>query len=85
MGLVGLAPRSTSHCPAPPQNSDAELRIERCRGTGGDLVCCSHNSQIATLTARQTRYVMLPKVPDQDAKSVVNLMIKHAQDMPQEL
>lgn len=63
MGLVGLAPRSTSHCLAPPPNSDAELRIERCGGTGGDLVFCSHNSQVATLMERQTRYVMLPKVP----------------------
>lgn len=51
----------------------------------GDLVFGSHNSQIATLVERQTRYVMLVKVQGKDTETVVNALIKHAQKMPQEL
>jgi len=51
----------------------------------GDLVFGSHNSQIATLVERQTRYVMLVKVPGKDTGTVVNALIKHAQKLPQEL
>ena len=51
----------------------------------GDLVFGSHNSQIATLVERQTRYVMLVKVPGKDTETVVNALIKHAQKLPQEL
>ena len=51
----------------------------------GDLVFGSHNSQIATLVERQTRYVMLVKVPGKDTEAVVNALIKHAQKLPQEL
>ena len=45
----------------------------------------SHNSQIATLVERQTRYVMLVKVGAKDTKTVVNALIKNARKLPQEL
>jgi IS30 family transposase len=51
----------------------------------GDLVFGSHNSQIATLVERQTRYVMLVKVTGKDTNTVVNALIKHAHKLPQEL
>ena len=51
----------------------------------GDLVFGSHNSQIATLVERQTRYVMLVKLDGKDSQTVVNALIKHAQKLPQEL
>lgn len=51
----------------------------------GDLVFGSHNSQIATLVERQTRYVMLVKVTGKDTKTVINALIKHAGKLPQEL
>jgi IS30 family transposase len=51
----------------------------------GDLLCGSHNSQIATLVERQTRYVMLAKIDGQDTETVINALIKHAHKLPQEL
>ena len=51
----------------------------------GDLVFGSHNSQIATLVERQTRYVMLVKVPAKDTKTVVDALVKNARKLPQEL
>ncbi|MES3041773.1 MAG: IS30 family transposase [Pseudomonadota bacterium] len=51
----------------------------------GDLVFGSHNSQIATLVERQTRYVMLVKVAGKDTETVVNALIKNARKLPQEL
>jgi len=51
----------------------------------GDLVFGSGNSQIATLVARQTRYVMLIKLDGKDTQTVVNALIKHARKLPQEL
>jgi IS30 family transposase len=51
----------------------------------GDLVFGSHNSQIATLVERQTRYVMLVKVDGKDTETVVNALIKNARKLPQEL
>ena len=51
----------------------------------GDLVFGSHNSQIATLVERQTRYVMLVKVAGKDTETVINALIKHAGKLPQEL
>ena len=49
----------------------------------GDLVFGSHNSQIATLVERQTRYVMLVKVGAKDTETVVNALIKNARKLPQ--
>jgi IS30 family transposase len=51
----------------------------------GDLLIGSHNSQIATLVERQTRYVMLVKVPTKDTQTVVNTLVKNARKLPQEL
>lgn len=51
----------------------------------GDLLFGSNNSQIATLVERQTRYVMLVRVPSKDTGTVVNALIKHAHKLPREL
>jgi IS30 family transposase len=51
----------------------------------GDLLFGSHNSQIATLVERQTRYVMLAKIEAKDTETVINALIKHAHCLPREL
>lgn len=51
----------------------------------GDLLFGSHNSQIATLVERQTRYVMLVKVGGKDTETVINALIENARRLPQEL
>lgn len=51
----------------------------------GDLIFGSHNSQIATLVERQTRYVMLVKVDGKDTETVVSVLIDNARRLPQEL
>jgi IS30 family transposase len=51
----------------------------------GDLIIGSHNSQIATLVERQTRYVMLVRVPSKNTKTVIDALIKHAHKLPREL
>jgi len=51
----------------------------------GDLFFGSHNSQIATLVERKTRYLMLAKVASKDTESVVDALIKQAQKLPREL
>jgi IS30 family transposase len=51
----------------------------------GDLIFGAHNSQIATLVERQTRYVMLAKVASKDTETVVGALIKNARKLPQEL
>jgi IS30 family transposase len=51
----------------------------------GDLLCGSGNSQIATLVERNTRYVMLVKVPSKNAETLTNALIKNARKLPQEL
>lgn len=51
----------------------------------GDLLFGSHNSQIATLVKRQTRYVMLVKTAGKDTASVVDALIMNARKLPQEL
>ena len=45
----------------------------------------AHNSQIATLVERRTRYVMLAKVASKDTETVVDALIKNARKLPQEL
>ena len=51
----------------------------------GDLLFGSGNSQIATLVERSTRYVMLVKVERKDTKTVVNALIEHARQLPNQL
>jgi len=51
----------------------------------GDLLAGSHNSYIATLVERQSRYVMLVKVANKDTDSVVSALIKQARKLPREL
>jgi IS30 family transposase len=51
----------------------------------GDLLCGTGSSQIATLVERQSRYVMLVKIPAKDTETVINALIKHARKLPQEL
>ena len=51
----------------------------------GDLIMGTHNSQIATLVERHTRYVMLAKVSGKDTETVVNALIKQAHKLPREL
>jgi len=51
----------------------------------GDLIIGTHNSQIATLVERHTRYVMLAKIKARDTETVINALIKHAHKLPSEL
>ena len=51
----------------------------------GDLLFGSHNSQIATLVERHTRYVMLARVKGKDTETVINALIKQAHKLPAEL
>ena len=51
----------------------------------GDLIGGIHNSYIATLVERQSRYVMLAKIEKKDAETVATALIKHAQQLPTEL
>jgi IS30 family transposase len=51
----------------------------------GDLMFGAHNSQIATLVERRTRYVMLAKVASKDTDTVVDALIKNTRKLPQEL
>ncbi len=51
----------------------------------GDLLAGSRNSFIATLVERQSRYVMLVKVPNKNTDSVVAALIEQSKRLPQEL
>lgn len=51
----------------------------------GDLIGGTHNSYIATLVERRSRYVMLAKIKKKDAETVAAALIKHAQRLPPEL
>ena len=51
----------------------------------GDLIMGSHNTQIATLVERHTRYVMLVKVKDKTTQEVVSALIKQSKKLPEEL
>ncbi|NUZ09147.1 IS30 family transposase [Piscinibacter koreensis] len=51
----------------------------------GDLLFGTSASQIATLVERQTRYLMLVKIPATDTQTVVNALIKTTRKLPQEL
>jgi len=51
----------------------------------GDLIFGTHNSQIATLVERHTRYVMLARVKGKDTETVINALIRQAYKLPSEL
>jgi len=51
----------------------------------GDLISGSHNSHIATLVERQSRFVMLVKVNGKDTLSVVSALSKQMNKLPKEL
>lgn len=51
----------------------------------GDLLFGDAYSQIATLVARHTRYVMLVKLVDKDSYTVAAALARHARTLPQEL
>lgn len=51
----------------------------------GDLISGSHNSHIATLVERHSRFVMLVKVDSKSTESVVPALIKHVSKLPVEL
>ena len=50
----------------------------------GDLFFGSHNSQIATLVERQTRYLMLVRVANKDSETVIDALIQQAHKLPRE-
>ena len=51
----------------------------------GDLLMGSKHTKIATLVERQTRYVMLVKMPADDSKSIVDALARAVQRLPVEL
>ena len=51
----------------------------------GDLVAGTQRSHIATLVERQSRYVVLVRVPTRDTKSVVKALIRRVQRLPRGL
>jgi len=51
----------------------------------GDLLMGSHNTQIAVLVERFTRYVMLVQVDSRDTQTVIDKLINHAHKLPREL
>jgi len=52
---------------------------------GGDLLSVTKNRYIITLVERQTRYVMLGKIPRRDTQTVINALIKLAKKLPDHL
>jgi IS30 family transposase len=51
----------------------------------GDLLIGGHNSQIATLVERHSRYVLLVRIKSKDTETVINALIKQAHKLPREL
>jgi transposase, IS30 family len=51
----------------------------------GDLLAGANNTHIATLVERQTRFVMLLKIPSKDTATVVATLAKHVRKLPQQL
>src|SRR3954470_9574235 len=48
----------------------------------GDLLTGGKNSHIATLVERQSRFVMLVKVPGKDTDSVVGALVRQVKNLP---
>jgi IS30 family transposase len=51
----------------------------------GDLLIGTLKSQIATLVERSSRYTMLIKLPNREAETVTQALIKHSQKLPDQL
>ena len=51
----------------------------------GDLLVGSKHTKIATLVERQSRFVMLVKMPADDSKSIVDALARTVQKLPAEL
>jgi IS30 family transposase len=51
----------------------------------GDLLLGAKSSQIITLVERQSRYLMLAKIPNRTTQTVVGALIKQARKLPDEL
>jgi IS30 family transposase len=51
----------------------------------GDLLAGSSNSHIATLVERQTRYLLLVKVPGKGSTGVVDALAAQVQTLPRQL
>jgi IS30 family transposase len=51
----------------------------------GDLLAGSHNTHIATLVERQSRFTMLVKVPGKDTQTVVKALARQVGRLPAEL
>lgn len=51
----------------------------------GDLLNGTRHSQIATLVERQSRYVMLVRVPSKDTDAVVRALARHVRTLPRGL
>ena len=51
----------------------------------GDLLTGTNNSHIATLVERQTRFVMLLKIPSRDTATMVGALTKRVRKLPQQL
>ena len=61
------------------------LKTARYRGTGKGICYAAVVAVRSRLVERQTRYVMLVKIPSKDTETVINALIKHARKLPQEL
>jgi IS30 family transposase len=48
----------------------------------GDLLSGAHNSHVATLVERRSRFVMLVKVPSKDTATVVAALSQHVRQLP---
>lgn len=51
----------------------------------GDLICGSHNTHIATLVERHSRFTMLVKVDGKDAATVASALVRTIKRLPAEL
>ncbi len=51
----------------------------------GDLIEGSRNTFVVTLVERQSRYLMLAKIDDKRSATVINALIKQANQLPREL
>jgi len=51
----------------------------------GDLLCGAHNTHIATLVERHSRFTMLLKVPNKNTATVVAALARQIGKLPQEL